>query len=166
MRDRYLFPADRKSSEYRTLLEITSRRARLLTPSERARRVRWVVSIAFAIVYVGLWVWLVGPSFATLSRAGLGVVAAGLIFGAFSVLWFVGALLLFRWWDRESLPLLAEAPSQSLELVLFAARSFGTFQDVRARIPSGEEIHLVVDAREQPFWEAVRLLEGKAAMPG
>ena len=50
--DRYLFSADRKASEYRGVLEITPGRARLLTPSQSGRQVRWIVSIALALAYV------------------------------------------------------------------------------------------------------------------
>ncbi|HII40022.1 MAG TPA: hypothetical protein HA326_02270 [Thermoplasmata archaeon] len=166
MRDRYLFSADRKASEYRRLLEITPGHARLLTPSKAAGQVRWFVSIALALAYVAIWSWLFWFVVVGLSLAGVAPVAAWVLFGAFSVLWFVGGFLLFLWWDRRSLPLLADAPGHSLELVLLGARSFGTFQDVRARTPWGEEIHLVVDAREPRFWEAVRLLEGRAASSG
>ncbi len=163
VRDRYLFTADRKASEFRSLLEITPGRARLLTPSNDARRLRWLVSVGLAVAYVVVWSGLVGPAASLISLGGAAVVAAWAAFGLFTVLWFVGAFLLFRWWDRRSMPLLADAPAHALELVLLGARSFGTFQDVRARTPWGEEIHLVVDARPDPFWEAVRLLERNPA---
>jgi len=166
VRDRYLFSADRKASEYRSLLEITPGRARLLTPSKAARQVRWIVSIALAVTYMSVWSWLFVPVLAALSLAGVAPVAAWVILGASWALLFVGGFLLFFWWDRRSLPTLGDSPTQSLDLVLLGARSFGTFQDVRARTPWGEEIHLVVDTRAPRFWEAVRLLEGKAANPG
>lgn len=161
MRDRYLFSADRKASEYRSLLEITPGRARLLTPSRESRYARWFISIVLGMSYVAIWSWLFGPVLAVLSLTGAALAVAWVILAVFSLLWFVGAFLLFTWWDRRSLPILADAPSQALELVLLGARSFGTFQDVRARTPWGEEIHLVVDARAPRFWEAIRLLEGK-----
>ncbi len=166
MRDRYLFPADRKASEYRSLLEITRGRARLLTPSGSDRRARWVISVALAIAYVALWSWIFAPAMGFLSPLGPASLAAWAVFVMFTVLWFVGAFLFFQWWDRRSLPILADAPSQAVELVLLGARSFGTFQDVRARTPSGAEIHLVVDARAPRFWEAVGLLEGKTPVSG
>ncbi len=166
MRDRYLFSADRKSSEYRSLLEITPGRARLLTPSWTDRRARWVVSVALAVAYVALWSWMFGPTIGVLSLWGPAPVLAWALLIIYTTLWLVVALLFFVWWDRRSLPILAEDPSNVVELVLLGARSFGTFQDVRARTPSGEEIHLVVDARAPRFWEAVRLLEGEAPVPG
>ncbi len=166
MRDRYLFTADRKSSEYRRLLEITPGRARLLTPSRASRRDRWIISIVLAIAYIVVLDSLFGPAVTVLTLSGANLTVAWIVFGVFTVLWFIGAFVAFSWWDRHSLPMLAEEPSQSLELILLGARSFGTFQDVRARTPTGEEIHLVVDARAVRFWEAVDLLQGKTPTSG
>ena len=162
MRDRYLFSADRKVSEYRSVLEITRGRARLLTPSSGARRVRWVVSAALGIaMYALLFVFVRTESFGGLADP----VAAGVLATVGTVLFFVGLFVVFHWWDLQSLPLLGYGAAQSVDLVLLGARSFGTFQDVRARTPSGEEIHLIVDGRASQFWEAVQLLEGRAAAP-
>lgn len=162
MRDRYLFSADRKASEYKHVLEITLGHARLLTPSYSARHVRWIVSIGLAVAYYSLVSFLMVPLLAALSLAGSApAVAWTVIVVLFGVL-FGGFFVLFFWWDRRSLPLLADAPSGWMELILLGARSFGTFQDVRAKTVAGEEMHLVVDARSPRFWEAVELLEGKA----
>ncbi len=163
MRDRYLFSADRKVNEYRDVLEITRGHAKLVTPSAAARGLKWVGSIVLFFIwfsYAGILFvlltteltspWLAG--WATLLLAGFG--------------WIVGFFLLFFWWDRRSLPLLADSPASVAELILMGARSFGTYQDVRARIVRGEEMHLVVDARATRFWEAVRLLEGRATATG
>ncbi len=160
MRDRYLFSADRKATEYRTVLEITPGHARLVTPSAAARMWRWAISLLLYLLYSGL----VGTFLVIIV---LEIVApwvsgwpASVLFG---ILWFAGFLGLFFWWDRRSLPLLADSPAHATDLVLLGARSFGTFQDVRARSPQGEEMHLVVDVRAQRFWEAMHLLEGRAA---
>ncbi len=163
MRDRYLFSADRKATEYRTLLEITPGHARLLTPSAAAYGVRWAMSAIYMVLYVidagllfGLLTteltppWLRGP----------------LVLLAVEVLWWVGFLALFLGWDRTSLPLLAEKPAQVTDLVLVGAHSYGTYQDVRAHANGGQEFHLVVDARPRRFWEAVRLLDGTPAHSG
>lgn len=166
MRDRYLFSADRKSSEYRSVLEITRGRVRLLTPSRADRRARWVISVALAFGYVALWSWWFGPTISVLFLWGPGSLLAWALLIVYTALWLAAAVLLFLWWDRRSLPILAEDPSYALELILLGARSFGTFQDVRARTLFGEEIHLVVDARAPRFWEAVRLLEGKVPVQG
>ncbi len=165
MRDRYLFSADRKVTEYRDVLEITRGRARLLTPSASARMLRWFMAIGAFVVYYGIGSF----GFAVLAL-GLGGLVAALpawaAITAFGVFWFAGLLVVFLWWDKRTLPLLAENPVQVIELILMGARSFGTYQDVRARTMRGEEMHLVVDTRAPHFWEAVRLLEGKTATPG
>ena len=135
----------------------------LLAPSEAARQVRWVVSLALSVTYIGVATWVTG-SFVSqvLPAPPLGWI----LFGVALVLWFAGYLAVFLWWDRRSLPILPEGPSRWEELVLLGARSFGMFQEVRARNREGEELHLVVDARAPRFWEAVDLLEGKAAGSG
>ena len=163
MRDRYLFSADRKVTEYRDLLEITRGRARILTPSAAAFSWRWAMSVVYLVFYLSvaslLFVFLTIEPTPPWLRGW----PAGLFVG---LMWVIGFLLLFTWWDRRSLPMLADSPAQTTDVVLLGARSFGTYQDVRARTMSGEEFHLVVDARAPQFWEAVRLFEGKLASPG
>ena len=163
MRDRYLFSADRKSSEYRGVLEITPGRARLLTPSQSAMNVRWTVSIGLSIAYIAVGTWLLS----SLVRAPIPAAPLGwIVLVAAFVVWFAGYFAVFLWWDRRSLPILADGPSRWLDLILLGARSFGTFQDVRARTIDGNELHLVVDARAPRFWDAVKLLEGKPFASG
>ncbi len=165
MRDRYLFSADRKVTEYRDVLEITRGRARLLTPSASARMLRWFMAIGVFVVYYGI-----GTFGLVVLTLGLGGFVAALpgwaVVIAFGVFWFGGLFVVFLWWDRRTLPLLAENPAEAIELILMGARSFGTYQDVRARTMRGEELHLVVDTRAPHFWEAVRLLEGKTTTFG
>jgi len=162
VRDRYLFSADRTSSEYRTILEITAGHARLVTPSAAARMVRWVVSLFLYVAYTGLaGIFLVFSLVLVTSWTPAWVATL-----LFAILWFGGFLALFFWWDRRSLPLLADTPAQAVELLLLGARSFGTFQEVRARTMRGEEMKLVVDVRAPRFWEAVKLLEGRPAAFG
>lgn len=163
MRDRYLFSADRKASEYRGVLEITPGRARLLTPSQSGRQVRWIVSIALALAYVYVASSLIVPF--TIAGSVIPVIGWILLVAAM-ILWFAGLIAVFLWWDRKSLLFLAEGPVQAMDLILLGARSFGTFQDVRARTREGEEMQLVVDARAPRFWEAVRLLEGRGPAAG
>ncbi len=158
MRDRYLFSADRKSSEYRSLLEITPGRARLLTPSKSSRRTRWFVSIVLAFAFYVVWAWMLAPTLLVVGLTGTALAIAWTLLIAIAVLEFAALLAILLWWDRRSLPILGHDYAQSLDLVLLGARSLGTFQDVRARTPSGEEIHLVVDARAPEFWEAAELL--------
>lgn len=164
MRDRYLFSADRKTSDYKQVLEITPSRARLLSPSGGARQWKWLVSVG---ILVG-WLALTWPAsvivIALIGNAPLWV--AALVVACAVVLWFGGLLLLSLAWDRESLLLLADEWTQAEDLVLLGARSFGTFQEVRARSGDGTEFRLIVDARAPRFWEAVRLLEGARAVGG
>ncbi len=163
MRDRYLFSADRTASEYKTVLEITPGHARLVTPSAAAGILRWILSLACFGLYTTFAGFVVVVVLTVVTGPGLPGWALAILFG---VIWLAGFLLLFRWWDRETLPLLADSPAQATDLILMGATSFGTFQEVRARTMRGEEMHLIVDARAPRFWEAVRLLEGKAATPG
>jgi len=160
VRDRYLFSADRKVTEYRDVLEITPGHARLVTPSAAARGLRWVGSVVLFFVwfsYAGILFVILTTELVSPWLAGWpGLLLAGLG-------WIVGFFLLFLWWDRRSLPLLADSPASATELILAGARSFGTYQDVRARNIRGEEIHLIVDARAPRFWKAVKLLEGPPA---
>lgn len=159
-----MFSADRKASEYRSLLEITPGRARLLTPAKSARLRRWVLSVSLFIPYAAwagsLLVFVFGPVMAYVPPWGW-FLMAGMIILAAALL-----VLLLLWWDRASLLLLADEWTESTDLTLLAARSFGTYQDVRARAPGGEELHLVVDAREPRFWQAVGLLQNRPASSG
>ncbi len=164
MRDRYLFSADRKASEYKHVLEITPGRARLLTPNGSAWGWRWVGSLALLVTFLAFFA-PAGLAIVGTAAAQSPVVAWILIIAA-TAAWLGGLFLAFFLWDRKSLLFLADAPSHSLDLILLGARSFGTFQDVRARVPGGEELHLVVDARAPRFWEAVRLLRENRVASG
>ncbi len=158
MRDRYLFSADRKATEYRTILEITPGHARLVTPSATGRMLRWILSI----VLFGFYTTVVAVAVLGVLMVGLSpLLPSWAAFVLFGVVWVAGLFLFFGWWDRQSLPLLADAPYQASDLILMGATSYGTFQDVRAKTLRGEEFHLIVDARAPRFWEAVRLLEGQ-----
>ncbi len=127
-----------------------------------ARNWKWVISIIYYVLYTGVF----GSAFALAvtwaASAGVPSWAAFLVFG---LSWFGGLLFIFFWWDRRSLSLLADNPSQAADVILLGARSFGTFQDVRAKLMRGEELRLVVDSRAPRFWEAVQLLEGRTSAP-
>ncbi len=158
MRDRYLFSADRKATEYRTILEITPGHARLVTPSATGRMLRWILSI----VLFGFYTTVVAVAVLGVLMVGLSpLLPSWAAFVLSGVVWVAGLFLFFGWWDRQTLPLLADAPYQASDLILMGATSYGTFQDVRAKTLRGEEFHLIVDARAPRFWEAVRLLEGQ-----
>ncbi len=81
------------------------------------------------------------------------------------VIWFIGLIGVGWLVDRRSLPLLADSPAGKEEVILLGARSFGTFQEVRARTMRGAEMRLVVDAGPRRFWEAMGLLEGRTGAP-
>ncbi len=159
MRDRYLFSADRKSNEYRTILEVTPGHARLITPSAAARALRWIISI----VYYGLYTGILGVVWLVFSIEVAGSFLAGWPLAVLTFMGWLAGLLAVGWLaDRNTLGLLADSPAQWTDLILMGARSFGTFQEVRARTMRGEEMKLVVDSGPGRFWEAVGLLEGKA----
>ena len=164
MRDRYLFSADPKATEYKQVLEITPGRARLLMPSEGARRWRWVASLGIFLAYL----WITSPVSTILFAVVpfLTSLAFWVVVGTVSAGWFAGLFIVFYLWDRMSLLLLAGEWSRATDLVLLRARSFGTFQDVAARTREGQEMRLIVDARAPRFWEAVQLLEGRPSSSG
>ena len=162
MRGRYLFSADRKANEYRDVLEVTEGHARLVTPSAAARMLRWIVSIGYFVLYTTvIWAIFLGLAIgiqgAWMASWPLDVVAMAL--------WFVGLIAVMAVADRRTLPLLADSPAERTELVLMGARSFGTYQEVRARTFHGAELKLIVDARSERFWEAVKLLEARGPAP-
>lgn len=163
MRDRYLFSADRKSSEYRTILEVTPGHARLIMPSSAARALRWIVSIVYYVLYMGLF----GSAWIVLSIELAGTVLSGWPITVLTIVGWLAGLIAVGWLaDRNTLGLLADSPSQWTDLILMGARSFGTFQEVRARTMRGQEMKLVVDSGRRKFWEAVGLLEGQAPTSG
>ncbi len=163
MRDRYLFSADRKPTEYRTVLEITRGHARLIRPSAAARVLWWLL----ALVYVAIYTGIVGALWIALALNSPGSLLVGWPIELLTmVVWLVGLIAAIGLADRRSLPLLADSPAEKTELILMGARSFGTYQEVRARTLTGEEMKLVVDGRAPRFWEAVGLLEGKAPAAG
>ncbi len=150
-------------NEYRTVLEITPGRACLITPSAAARILRGGVFV----VYCAIW-----TAFAGVVWIGLALLLSGNplegwpLEVAWIVAWFVGLVAVGWTADRRSLPLLADSPADRMDLILVGARSFGTFQEVRARTMRGAEMKLVVDAGPKRFWEAVGLLEGKTSASG
>jgi hypothetical protein len=164
VRDRYLFSADRQTSEYKHVLEITPRRARLLVPSGSAQQWRWLLSVGIFLGYLAL-TWP-ASILIMIAISQLPTLAAWLVVVSAIVLWFGVLFLVFHIWDRKSLLFLADEWTQATDVVLLGARSFGTFQEVRARTRMGDEFHLIVDARGPRFWEAVRLLERRPAASG
>ena len=125
---------------------------RLLVPSERARRTTRIVSILAALAYIFLLGPLLGLLMVPLLFLGVpGIVAAAAGFVAF----FAGLFALEIWWDNHALLILAESPARVLPLAIEGIRSFGTFQEVRARAQEGEVL-LTVQGRPEKVLEALR----------
>ena len=153
MRERYLLRADRSGYAYREILELRPGVARLLVPSERSRRTTRFVSILAALAYI----FLLGTPLGALIAGPLlflgipGLAAAAATIVAF----FAGLFALEIWWDNRALLILAESPAQALPLAIEGIRSFGTFQEVRARAQEGEVL-LTVHGRHEEVMEALR----------
>jgi len=145
---RFLFRAGRKGYTYPELLEIRPGAAQILVPSEQARRRARIVSTFIALAYV----FIVGPLVGGLvAFSGFPIVAPVVAVIAF----FIGFIGILVWWDHMSLPLLAEAPRSILDVELIGVRSFGTFQEIRARA-QGEEVRIAVPGPRRRLEEATR----------
>jgi len=150
--ERYLFRADSEGYAYRRILEVRPGSVRLLHPSERARRfTRWI-STLFALGFVFVFGAFVSQTAVALTLSGLG----GLVVeGALIAFYFAGLILLLLWWDERSLPLLAENPGASMGLDVLGVTSFGTFQEIRARV-NGREVRVAVHGSRAKVGEALR----------
>ena len=146
---RYLFRAGRKGYAYPEILEVSPGSVQILVPSETARRRTKTVSILVALAYV----FLVGPIVATLASLPVPGLWTAIIAG---VSFFAGLIGILVWWDQLSLPLLAEAPTSVTGVELVGIQSFGTFQEFRARVPSGD-IRIAVSGSRRRAEEAARM---------
>jgi hypothetical protein len=146
--NRFLFRAGREGYTYPELLQIRPGAAQILVPSEQAQRRTRIVSTFVALAYV----FIVGPlvgGLAAFSR--FSIVAPIVAVAGF----FVGLIGILLWWDRMSLPLLAENPRSIRDIELIAVQSFGTFQEIRARA-QGEELRIAVSGSRGRLAEATR----------
>jgi len=150
--ERYLFRADSEGYAYRRILEVRPGSVRLLQPSERARRfTRWI-STLFALGFVFVFGAFVSQTAVALTLSGL----SGLVIeGALIAFYFAGLILLLLRWDERSLPLLAENPGASMGLDVLGVTSFGTFQEIRARV-NGREVRVAVHGSRAKVGEALR----------
>ena len=116
--NRFLFRAGREGYTYPELLQIRSgAAAQILMPSEQARRRTRIVSTFIALAYV----FVVGPLVGGLGAfSGLSIVAPIVAVAGF----FVGLIGILVWWDRMSLPLLAENPRSIRDIELIGVQSF------------------------------------------
>ena len=147
--DRFLFRAGREGYTYPELLQIRSgAAAQILMPSEQAKRRTRIVSTFIALAYV----FVVGPLIGLLAAfSGFPIVAPIVAVVGF----FVGLIGILVWWDRMSLPLLAENPRSIRDIELLGVQSFGTFQEIRARA-QGEELRIAVSGSRGRLEEATR----------
>ena len=146
--NRFLFRAGREGYTYPELLQIRSGAAQILMPSEQARRRTRIVSTFIALAYV----FVVGPLIGGLaSFSGSSIVAPIVAVAGF----FVGLIGILVWWDRMSLPLLAENPRSIRDIELIGVQWFGTFQEIRARA-QGEELRIAVSGSRGRLEEATR----------
>lgn len=147
--NRFLFRAGREGYTYPELLQIRSgAAAQIVMPSEQARRRTRIVSTFIALAYL----FVVGPLIGGLaSFLGSSIVAPIVAVAGF----FVGLIGILVWWDRMSLPLLAENPRSIRDIELIGVQSFGTFQEIRARA-QGEELRIAVSGSRGRLEEATR----------
>src|SRR3989475_4767437 len=126
--ERLLFRAGRQGYTYPEILEVRRGSLRILMPSpESKRRVR-IISAFVSLAYV----FIAGPLLGAVAlglMANLGGVVAG---AAAAVVFFLGLFGVLVWWDRWSLPLLAEAPRRAVPLELLDTPSYGTVQGIPA----------------------------------
>ena len=78
-------------------------------------------------------------------------IAAGV---AALVVFFLGFFGVLVWWDRWSLPLLAEAPRRIVPLELIDTQSYRTFQEIRARA-EGTEVRVAIPGSRSRLGEAM-----------
>ena len=157
--ERLLFRAGRKGYAYPELLEVRRGSLRILVPSGEAKRRARVVSTLVAIAYV----FVAGPVIATIAVAlmqNLGAVAAV----PTVVVYFLGFVGILVWWDRWSLPLLAENPSAAIPIEFVGTQSFGTFQEIRGRI-QGADVRVSIPGSRARLDDAVRFAGLSANSP-
>ncbi len=146
--NRFLFRAGREGYAYPELLQLRSGAAQVLVPSEQARRRARIVSTFIALAYV----FIVGPLVGRLAALSGSLILAPVVAVTG---FFVGLIGILVWWDRLSLPLLAENPRSILDVELIGLQSFGTFQEIRARA-QGEELRIAVPGSRERLQEATR----------
>ena len=148
--ERLLFRAGRQGYTYPEILEVRRGSLRILVPSaESIRRVRitsTLVSLAYIFIGGSLW-----GAVALRLMPNVGGVAVGV---AAVVVFFLGFFGVLVWWDRWSLPLLAEAPRRIVPLELIDTQSYRTFQEIRARA-EGTEVRVAIPGSRSRLGEAM-----------
>ena len=148
--ERLLFRAGRQGYTYPEILEVRRGSLRILVPSaESIRRVR-IISTLVSLAYIFIRGPLLGTVALTL-MANVGGIAAGV---ATVVVFFLGFFGVLVWWDRWSLPLLAESPRRLIPLELIDTQSYITFQEIRARA-EGTEVRVAIPGSRSRLGEAM-----------
>src|SRR5437867_13174813 len=104
--ERLLFRAGRQGYTYPEILEVRLGSLRILVPSAESIRRVHVLSTVVALAYI----FIAGPLLGAVALAlmpNVGGVAVGVAAG---VVFFLGLFGVVVWWDRWSLPPLAEGP--------------------------------------------------------
>lgn len=149
MKERYLFRADWEGAAERGILELRPNASRLLVPSYPAlRTVRGVPILMFlgylALLGVVLSIFVGRGDAISLLAAAAATLAA-----------FAGFVLLYVWWDRVNLPILAEEPSRAQPIVVLGLESRQKVSELRAKAGDTETRVTVHGTREQ-LEEALR----------
>jgi hypothetical protein len=147
-RERFLFRAGSAGYAYPEILEVRRQSVRLLRPSGQGQRRQRTVSALITLGYIfglgtliaGLW----GPL-----SAFTPAIAFAEVF-----IFFVGYFALIVWWNRRSLPLLAEEPAAAIPLEFFPLKSFGTFVEISAKA-EGMELRVAVPGSRKKVEEAL-----------
>lgn len=153
MRDRFLLRADVEGFMYRDVLEVRPGRIRLIRPSDALRRGLRTGAVAVTLI----WLFLVGP----LLFVGMIQLVAWrgwpdwLALSLASVAWVGGLVGTALWWDRRTLPVLADNAPNATDVKVLGLTSFWTFQEVRATAPQGE-IRITVQGSRRKVGDILR----------
>ena len=148
--ERLLFRAGRQGYTYPEILEVRLGSLRILVPSAESIRRVHILSTVVALAYI----FIAGPLLGAVALAlmpNVGGVAVGVAAG---VVFFLGLFGVLVWWDRWSLPLLAEAPRRIVPLELIDTQSYRTFQEIRART-EGTEVRVAIPGSRSRLGEAM-----------
>src|SRR6058998_223411 len=115
---------------------------------------RYDAFASFSTVVALAYIFIAGPLLGPAALAlipNVGGVAVGVAAG---VVFFLGLFGVLVWWDRWSLPLLAEAPRRIVPLELIDTQSYRTFQEIRARA-EGTEVRVAIPGSRSRLGEAM-----------
>lgn len=143
MKERYLFRADWEGAAERGILELRPKASRLLVPSYPALRIVRGVPILMFLGYLAL----LGVVLSIFVGRGDPISLLGAAVATLAV--FGGFVLLYLWWDRVNLPILAEEPSKAQPIVVLGLEGRKRVSDLRAKVGDTETLVTVHGTREQ-----------------